>query len=126
MAKLTYPIVQQYLMGLVPVQEQEIQDMEKYAANTDFPILGSAAGCVCYQIAPMINARSVFEMESGFCYSTAWFAKALLENGGGVVHQVIWDDELSKMATVFQSRDKDMVGSSVVTISKYSRSVVHI
>ena len=126
MAKLTYPAVQQYLIDLVPARDQEMQEMEKYAAKMDFPIIGSAAGCVCYQIAPMIIARSVFEMESGFGYSTAWFAKALLENGGGVVHQVVWDDELSKMATVFQSRDTDMVGSSVVTISKYSRSVVHI
>ncbi len=100
MAKLTYPIVQQYLIDLVPAREKEMREMEKYAAKTDFPIIGPAAGYVCYQIARMINARSVFEMGSGYGYSTAWFAKAVRENGGGVVHHVVWDDELSKMATL--------------------------
>jgi len=104
MAKLTYPAVQQYLIDLVPAREQEMQEMEKYAAKTDFPIIGPAAGYVCYQIARMINARSVFEMGSGYGYSTAWFAKAVRENGGGVVHHVVWDDELSKMAALHLGR----------------------
>jgi predicted O-methyltransferase YrrM len=46
----------------------------------------------------MIKARSVFEMGSGYGYSTAWFAKAVKENGGGVVHHVVWDAKLSEMA----------------------------
>ncbi|MDQ3004956.1 MAG: class I SAM-dependent methyltransferase [Chloroflexota bacterium] len=36
---------------------------------------------------------------SGYGYSTAWFAKAVMENGGGVVHHTVWDEELSKRAT---------------------------
>jgi predicted O-methyltransferase YrrM len=46
----------------------------------------------------MINAKSVFELGSGYGYSTAWFAKAVKENGGGVVHHTVWDDDLSKRA----------------------------
>lgn len=104
MAKLTYTAVQDYLISLVPPREPEMQKMEKYAAKTDFPIIGPAAGYVCYQITCMIGAKSVFEMGSGYGYSTAWFAKAVKENGGGVVHHVVWDAKLSEMARGHLSR----------------------
>ena len=104
MAKLTYSAIQQYLIDLVPAREQEMQEMEKYAVKTEFPIIGPAAGYICYQIARMIRAISVFEMGSGYGYSTAWFAKAVRENGGGVVHHVVWDDELSNMAALHLER----------------------
>ncbi len=90
--------------SLVPPREPEMQEMEKYAEETDFPIIGAAAGYYCYQIARMIKARSVFEMGSGYGYSTAWFAKAVKENGGGVVHHVVWDAKLSEMARGHLSR----------------------
>jgi predicted O-methyltransferase YrrM len=40
----------------------------------------------------------VFELGSGFGYSTAWFARGLQENGGGVVHHTVWDQALSDRA----------------------------
>jgi len=98
MPKLTFDRVQDYLISLVPVRESEMQKMEKYAAKTGFPIIGPAAGYVCYQVTRVLRAQSVFEMGSGYGYSTAWFAKAVTENGGGVVHHVVWDEKLSKMA----------------------------
>ncbi len=104
MARLNYAAVQDYLISLVPPREAEMQKMEKYAAKTDFPIIGPAAGYVCYQIARMIGARSVFEMGSGYGYSTAWFARAVKESGGGVVHHVVWDAKLSEMARGHLSR----------------------
>ncbi len=104
MSDLDYAAVQEYLISLVPPRPDEMVAMEKYAAETDFPTIGSAAGYVCYQVARMINAKSVFEMGSGYGYSTAWFAKAVQENGGGVVHHVVWDDKLSQMATDHLSR----------------------
>jgi len=101
---LTYSRTQEFLTSLVPPREDEMQKMEKYAAKTDFPIIGPAAGYYCYQIARMIKARSIFEMGSGYGYSTAWFAKAVKENGGGVVHHVVWDAKLSEMARGHLSR----------------------
>ncbi len=95
---LTYSRTQEFLISLVPPREPEMQEMEKYAEKTDFPIIGPAAGYYCYQIARMIKAKSVFEMGSGYGYSTAWFAKAVKENSGGVVHHVVWDAKLSEMA----------------------------
>ena len=101
---LTYPAVQEFITSLVPPREAEMRAMEKYAEETDFPIIGPAAGYMCYQAARMIRARSVFEMGSGYGYSTAWFAKAVKENGGGVVHHVVWDAQLSEMAAGHLSR----------------------
>src|SRR5258708_38816034 len=104
MAKISYDNVQDYLISLVPPRDSEMQAMEKYAARTKFPIIGPAAGYVCYQIARMIGARSVFELGSGYGYSTAWFARAVKENNGEVVHHVVWDEKLSTMARGHLSR----------------------
>jgi caffeoyl-CoA O-methyltransferase len=98
---LTYESAQEYLTSLVPAREKELQEMEAYAAKKNFPIIGPVCGYYCYQLARMMNAKSVFELGSGYGYSTAWFAKAVKENGGGVVHHTVWDEELSKMARNF-------------------------
>jgi predicted O-methyltransferase YrrM len=87
-----------YLDSLVPERPEELQKMEAYAAEHNFPIIGPAAGYFCYQVARLIGARSVYELGSGYGYSTAWFAKAVKENGGGIVHHVVWDDDLSQKA----------------------------
>jgi caffeoyl-CoA O-methyltransferase len=101
---LTYPAVQDFLVTLVPPREPEMQAMEEYGKQTNFPIIGPAAGYACYQIARLIGAQSIFEMGSGYGYSTAWFAKAVKENGGGVVHHVVWDEKLSERAADHLSR----------------------
>ena len=99
MIKLTYQAVQDYLASLVPPREKEMREMEAHAERNNFPIIGPACGYYCYQLARMIGARSVFELGSGYGYSTAWFAKAIKENGGGVVHHTVWDEQLSKRAS---------------------------
>ena len=104
MGKLNYDKIQEYLTSLVPPREPEMVEMEKYAEQHDFPIIGPICGYYCYQLARMIGARSVFELGSGYAYSTAWFAKAVKENGGGVVHHTVWDEDLSKRATGHLSR----------------------
>ncbi len=98
MSEFDFSKVQDFLISLVPPREAEMQAMEEYARKTDFPIIGPSAGYACYQIARLLGARSIFEMGSGYGYSTAWFAKAVKENGGGAVHHVVWDKKLSKMA----------------------------
>src|SRR5512134_2001190 len=98
MPEILYDQVQEYITSLVPPREPELQKMEEIAEKNDFPIIGAACGYYCYQLARMINARSVFELGSGYGYSTAWFARAVKENGGGVVHHTVWDEDLSKRA----------------------------
>jgi len=95
---LTYDAVQEYIYKLVPTRTKELQDMETYADKKDFPIIDPACGYFCYQLARMTDAKAVFELGSGYGYSTAWFARAVKENGGGVVHHTVWDEELSRMA----------------------------
>ncbi|HSM55339.1 MAG TPA: O-methyltransferase [Candidatus Sulfomarinibacteraceae bacterium] len=87
-----------YLDGLVPERPDELQEMEAYAEENGFPIIGPAAGYYCYLTARMAGARRIFELGSGYGYSTAWFARAVQENGGGEVHHVVWDEELSRRA----------------------------
>lgn len=98
MPEIKYDALQDYLTLLVPPREPEMVEMEKYADEHGFPILGPVGGYYCYQLAVMMKARSVFEMGSGYGYSTAWFARAVKENGGGVVHHTVWDQTLSQMA----------------------------
>ena len=96
------PLIPEYLMDylddLVPPRLPEMQAMERHAEMIDFPIIGPASGYLCYQVARMIKAKRVFELGSGFGYSTAWFARAVAENGGGEVVHVVWDEDLSQQA----------------------------
>lgn len=96
--KSFYSQVRDYLEGLVPERPAELQKMEAYARETSFPIIGPACGHLCYQIARTTGARRIFELGSGFGYSTAFFARAVQDNGGGVVHHVVWDEDLSRRA----------------------------
>ena len=96
--ELISPQVSQYLDSLVPPREPEMQEMESIASQTNFPIIGPASGYLCYLVTRMLGAQRVFEMGSGYGYSTAWFAKAVKENGGGEVFHVVWDAELSQRA----------------------------
>jgi caffeoyl-CoA O-methyltransferase len=87
-----------YLETIVPPRASELQRMEAHAREQHFPIIGPVVGHLCYQLARTIGARHVFEMGSGFGYSTAFFVRAVRENGGGAVHHVVWDDQLSQQA----------------------------
>ena len=92
------PQINDFLTNLVPPRPPEVQKMEAYAEKHDFPIIGPICGHLCYQLARLLGARRVFEMGSGYGYSTAWFAQAVKENGGGEVHHVVWDEKLSLLA----------------------------
>lgn len=98
MPDILSPDLSRYIESLVPERPPELRAMEEYARQHDFPIIGPACGHVCYQIARMIGARRIFELGSGYGYSTAFFARAVKEQGGGTVHHVVWDEELSARA----------------------------
>ena len=87
-----------YMDELVPPRAARLAELEVEARRTGFPIIGPATGHLCYLLTRLSNARQVFELGSGFGYSTAWFARAVKENGGGIVHHVVWDDRLSREA----------------------------
>src|SRR3990170_6502894 len=87
-----------YLESLVPPRAGELVEMEAEARRTGFPIIRPPCGHFCYLVARLIGARQVFEMGSGYGYSTAWFARAVQENGGGRVVHTVWDEGLSQQA----------------------------
>ena len=95
---LVAPRVAAYLDGLVPPRAARLAELEAEAQRTDFPIIGPATGHLCYLLTRLTGARRVFELGSGFGYSTAWFARGVKENGGGTVHHVVWDEDLSHAA----------------------------
>ena len=95
---LVAPRVAAYLDHFVPPRPARLAELEAEARRSGFPIIGPATGHLCYLLARLSNARQVFELGSGFGYSTAWFARAVKENGGGIVHHVVWDDDLSRQA----------------------------
>jgi len=101
---LLLPEISTYLDDLVPPRHPVLAEMEEIAHKTDFPIIGPSCGHLCYLLARLIGARQIFELGSGFGYSTAWFARAIKENGGGVVHHVVWDEKLSSRAKGYLRR----------------------
>ncbi len=73
--------IQTYLDSLLPPRDTILQDMERYAAAHNTPIVGPACARVIYQLARSIKARRIFEMGSAIGYSTLWLARAIGPKG---------------------------------------------
>lgn len=101
---LAQPHLTAYLEGLIPARPPVLQEMEAYAETRRFPIVGPVVGRLFYVLTRLAGARRVFELGSGFGYSTAWFAMAVRDNGGGEVHHVVWDEALSRQARDYLGR----------------------
>lgn len=101
---LFHPKLMPYLEALVPPRHPVLAEMEERAQRTSFPIVGPVVGQLLYVLTRLAGARHVYEMGSGFGYSTAWFALAVRDNGGGVVHHVVWDADLSRLARAYLQR----------------------
>lgn len=116
------PQLTEFLENLVPPRPPELKKMEAYAEERDFPIIGPICGHLCYQIARTVGAKRIFEMGSGYGYSTAWFARAVQENGGSEVCHVVWDEDLSNKARVhlknlgYERIVKYTVGEAIQTL----------
>ncbi len=129
--RLTYPAVQAYLHSLIPKRPAAFLEMEQYARENDFPIITPAVGQLCYQLVHITHTEHIFEMGSGFGYSTAWFARALKERDEtipstpGLVHHVVWDEKLSRMAGDYLERlgcqdyVEYHVGEALATLEEY-------
>jgi predicted O-methyltransferase YrrM len=82
---ITNEAVEQYMMGLLPARDAVLSEIEEQARRRDIPIVGPAVARVLYQLARMVQARTVFELGSAVGYSTIWWARAVAE-GGRVVY----------------------------------------
>ena len=93
MGGITVPAVEDYLYSMLPARDEVLTEMEGEAAKHQIPIVGPAVGCILYQLAVMIGAKSVFELGSAIGYSTIWWARAVADGG-----RVIYTDGYPKKA----------------------------
>lgn len=92
------PEVAEYIAQHTTVQDPLLREMEQRAARDKFPIIGPLVGPWLYALTRMVGAQRVFELGSGFGYSTWYFASALRDGGGSVVTHTVWDQALSDEA----------------------------
>jgi predicted O-methyltransferase YrrM len=91
--------VRKYLYGLGRVDHPVLREMQAYGESRNFPIVNCEVGRVLYQLTVLSRARRVFELGSGFGYSTLWFALALPP--GGLVHHTDGDPENTRRARAY-------------------------
>lgn len=101
--------IEGYLAQLQRTRDAVLADMEARAAAAKFPIIGPLVGRLCQQVALSVGARDIFEMGSGFGYSTWWFANAVGDKGR-VVHT---DSDEKNSAEARQWLDRAGLGGRV-------------
>lgn len=112
-----------YLLQLQQKRNAVVSEMEVRASEQNFPIIGPLVGQLCLQMALSIKARDVFEMGSGFGYSTQFFAQAVGEQGR-VVHTDN-DENNSRDAKEYLRRTELInrvqfeVGDAIALLKKY-------
>lgn len=94
--------VRKYLYELGRIDHPVLKAMQTYGEARNFPIVNREVGRVLYQLTVLSKARKVFELGSGFGYSTLWFALALPPNG--VVHHTDGDPGNTKKAHAYFKR----------------------
>lgn len=76
------PVIERYMYTLTEQFDHPILDeMEAFAREKSFPIVGRLVGISLEILAKMIGARRVFEFGSGYGYSAYWFGKAAGPDG---------------------------------------------
>lgn len=98
------PKIAEYLLNITPDRDKTLEEMERYAREKEFPIVGPLVGRLLFLLARTTNARRILELGSGYGYSAYWFAK-----GAGAESEVICTEgsaENAAMADGFFRRGK--------------------
>lgn len=82
---ILHPSINDYLLDIIPERDAVLTEMEAYARERRFPIVGPLVGRVLHQLVLLTNPKRVFEMGSGFGYSAYWMAKALREPDASII-----------------------------------------
>jgi predicted O-methyltransferase YrrM len=73
--------VHRYLEQITPERHPVLRQMEQYAKEKGFPIIGPLVGRLLYQMAVLTKAKRILELGSGFGYSAFWFSLAVKGKG---------------------------------------------
>ena len=76
-----YKKTHKYLEEVIPERPQVLKEMENYAKDNNFHIIGPLVGRYLYMTALSLKARKVLELGSGFGYSAYWFSLAIKGKG---------------------------------------------
>jgi caffeoyl-CoA O-methyltransferase len=82
--------------------EPVLLEMEAYAAEKGFPIVGRNVGVTLEVLARATGAQRIMELGSGFGYSAYWHARAV--GSGGKVHLTDGDPENEVRAAAYLKR----------------------
>ena len=97
------PAIERYLLDLASRDDEAVLlEMERYAQERRFPIIGRLCGRVLELLALSIGARRVFEMGSGYGYSAYWFSRAV--GPSGELHLTDMDPDNEKRALEYLER----------------------
>ena len=103
MADIVNPDVERYMRALQDGHDEPVLlEMEREAAERDFPIINRLCGVAVEVLARSVRARRVFELGSGYGYSAYWFARAA--GDGGEVHCTDTDQENARKAEAYLAR----------------------
>jgi len=83
--EIVHPDLTRWMEAVAPPPDPVQLEMEALAEAERFPIVGPHVGRLLFVLARGAGARRVFEMGSGYGYSTLWFARAVGPQGE-VVH----------------------------------------
>lgn len=78
---ITDPGINEYIKLMCNSTDDVLEEMEKYAAENGFPIIGPMVGPFLRQIAIISKAKNILELGSGYGYSAYWFAGGIPEDG---------------------------------------------
>lgn len=115
--------VHRYLADFIPERPPVLREMEEYAQDRDFPIVGPLVGRFIYQLAVAIKARKILELGSGFGYSAFWFSLAM--KGKGHIVMTDFDKQNKRRAYDYfkraglQSHFDFKVGDALKTVRKH-------
>ena len=97
------PAVDRYLGSLATTDDEDVLiEMEDYARENGFPIVGRLCGRFLEVMARTVNAKRVFEMGSGYGYSAYWISRAT--GPDGEIHLTDMDPENEKRALGYLGR----------------------
>jgi caffeoyl-CoA O-methyltransferase len=79
--KIVEPQIDAYLKETQGASPSPLDEMEAYAREHGFPIIGPLVGRILQQLVLLTGARRVFELGSGYGYSAMWMSMVLPDDG---------------------------------------------